>query len=82
MPTPAQIRKAIDDKLLLLWTSIQTKETGYALTHNGRYWQGLITRSILPADGVSELPDVGTKTPTDQPDPWPPALRNTTSSLP
>ena len=81
MATPTQIRKAVDDKLDTLWAAIQSKEENYASSHNGRYWQGLITRSIIPADGASELPDVGTKTPTDQPDPWPLALRNTSMPM-
>lgn len=81
MPTPAQIKQAVDDKLLQLWAAIQSKEDDYASSHRGRYWQGLITHSVLPADGISTLPDVGTKAPTDQPAPWPLALRNTTMPM-
>lgn len=74
--TPAEIRAAIDARLVLLWPTIQTKESNYFSAH-GHYWQGLRTHTILPADGDLVLPNVGTTTPTDQPDPWPVALRST-----
>lgn len=74
MATPAQIRQAVDDRLAALWTAIQNKEAAYYAA-NGKYWQGLRTMSAIPADGATALPDIGTATPTDQPDPWPAALR-------
>lgn len=75
MATPAQIRQAVDDRLAALWTAIQNKEAQYAAAHGGRYWQGRVTHSVIPADGATATPDIGTATPTDQPDPWPLALR-------
>ncbi len=75
MATPAQIRQAVDDRLAALWSAIQTKEAAYAAAHGGRYWQGRRTHSVIPADGGAALPDIGVTTPTDQPDPWPAALR-------
>ena len=74
MATPAQIRQAVDDRLAALWTAIQNKEAAYYAA-NGKYWQGLRTMSAIPADGATALPDIGTATPTDQPDSWPLALR-------
>lgn len=75
MATPAQIRQAVDDRLASLWTAIQNKEAQYAAAHGGRYWQGRVTHSVIPADGATATPDIGTASPTDQPDPWPLALR-------
>lgn len=77
MPTLAQIRTAVDNKLAALWPVVQAKQATYAANHNGRFWQGLVTRSIPPADGATALPDVGQKCPTDQPDPWPSAILTT-----
>ncbi len=75
MATPAQIRDAVDAKLATLWQAVQNKEDAYFQAH-GRYWQGRRTHTVTPADGVETLPNIGTGTPTDQPDPWPLALRN------
>jgi hypothetical protein len=74
MATPAQIRAAVDSRLATLWAAIQAKEQAYFDAH-GHYWQGLRTHSVVPADGETALPNVGTATPTDQADPWPAALR-------
>lgn len=76
MPTAVEVRQAVDNRLANLWNAIQAKEAAY-LAANGRYWQGLRTHSVAPADGATATPDVGTRTPTDQPDPWPAAVRNT-----
>lgn len=76
MATLAQIRTAVDTKLAQLWPGVQAKQDAYAAAHDGRYWQGLITASTIPADGTTVTPDVGNATPTDQPDPWPAALVN------
>ncbi len=48
---------------------------GHLATH-GRYWQGLKSHTVTPADGEEERPDVGAKHPHDQAAEWPPALRN------
>lgn len=78
MATPAQIRDAVDARLATLWAAIQNKEDTYAANHAGRYWQGLRTHTVTPADGVTITPNIGTRTPSDQPDPWPLAIRNAT----
>lgn len=78
--TPSQIRQACDDAVTAAWTAIQNKQDAY-FAANGRYWQGLKTSSVTPADGVTATPDVGTATPADLAgQPWPAAIRS--SSLP
>ncbi len=78
MPTLPQIRDAVDAKLALLWATIQTREDTYAAAHGGRYWQGLLTNSTYPAEGIEVLPDIGTACPTDQLGvPWPVGIRTT-----
>lgn len=75
MPTPAEIRAAVDTRLSNLWSTIQTKQNNYASSHGGRYWQGLRTHVVFPADGLTVLPTVGAMCPTDQPgSPWPNAI--------
>lgn len=75
--TRQQVQDAVDAKLATLWAAIQTKQDAYAAAHGGRYWQGLKTHTVTPADGTETTPDVGTRVPTDQPSVWPSALRNT-----
>jgi hypothetical protein len=78
VPTLAEIRDTVDARLATLGTAIQSREDTYAAAHNGRYWQGIRTHSITPADGNTALPDIGTTCPTDQLGvPWPVAIRNT-----
>jgi hypothetical protein len=78
MATAAQIRSAVDAKLANVWTAIQNKETAYANAHNGRFWQGLKTHTIDPADGATALPTIGGACPSDQAgQPWPSAILTT-----
>lgn len=77
MATLAQVRQAVDTRLAQLWATIQARQDAYAAAHGGRYWQGLRTATITPADGVAALPDVGNATPTDQPQAWPSAILTT-----
>ncbi len=77
MATLQEIKDAVDARLAALWTAIQTKQDAYFLAH-GRYWQGLRTHTILPADGDEALPSVGVSVPSDQADPWPVAIRTAT----
>lgn len=75
MATPAQIRQAVDDRLAALWAAIQNKQDIYAASHGGRYWQGLRTHTITPADESTALPSIGAQCPTDQlGQPWPNAI--------
>lgn len=75
MATLQQIKDQVDAKLATLWTAIQNKEDAY-FTANGRYWQGLLTHSVTPADGTETLPNVGTNAPAYQGSPYPTAIRN------
>lgn len=74
--TLQQIKDQADAKLATLWTAVQNKEAAY-FAANGRYWQGLKTHTVNPADGNETLPNVGTATPYYQSDPYPLAIRNT-----
>lgn len=47
---------------------LATKQAAY-LTRTGRYWQGLISHAIRPAEGVPLAPD-RTRRPTDQVETW------------
>jgi hypothetical protein len=79
MATLQAIRTAVDAKLTALWPTIQAKQDTYAANHNGRYWQGILTHTVTPSDGVESLPDIGTRCPTDQlGDPWPAGIRDVT----
>jgi hypothetical protein len=75
--TPAQIRQQVDDALTAAWAAIQSREDSYATAHSGRYWQGLLSHTAIPADGATATPDVGIRTPTDQPTVWPVGIRST-----
>lgn len=69
MATAAQIRTQVDTALATAWAAIQTRQAAY-LARRGRYWQGLATHTLLPADGLELPPDrLGTR-PTDQPETW------------
>lgn len=73
--TLQQIKDAADAKLATLWTAVQNKEAAYFAANN-RYWQGLLTHSVIPAEGAEVLPNIGTASPSYQNDPYPSALRN------
>lgn len=82
MATLAQIKTAVDNRLITLLGVVATKQTTYAGNHGGHYWQGQKTHSVNPADGNTVLPDIGTTCPVGQPgDPWPLAARNTASEM-
>lgn len=76
MATPQQIKDQVDAKAAQWLPALQNKADTYAANHQGRYWQGLRTHTVTPADGTETVPDVGTRTPSDQPDPYPIGLRN------
>jgi len=78
MPTLQAIKDAVDARLVTIWGLVQTKEAAYAAAHGGRYWQGLRSHAVNPADGALVLPTIGTTCPVGQPgDPWPAAARTT-----
>jgi hypothetical protein len=81
MATPAQIRSAVDTKLAALWAAVQSREDTYFANH-GRYWQGLKTHTVIPADGATATPDIGSAVPYYQAagDAWPSGIL--TQSLP
>lgn len=78
MATLAQIRTAVDTRLTSLWPTIQARQDTY-LSNHGRYWQGLRTHTVNPAEGTPVLPTVGTVVPSyeDPSDAWPAGVRTT-----
>lgn len=78
MATLAQIRAAVDARLVALWPAVVAKQDAYAANHGGRFWQGLVTHGVNPSEGNTALPTIGTLCPSDQlGEPWPVAVRNT-----
>lgn len=73
MATVAQIRTQVDAALTSLWAAIQTHQTAF-FAARGRFWQGLRTASVTPADGATVLPDVGSSKPSYEFQGWPAAL--------
>ena len=81
MATLQQIKDAVDARLASLWGAIQNREDTF-LASNGRYFQGLRTHTVVPSEGNTALPNIGTTTPTDQTgQPWPVAIRNTAMEM-
>lgn len=78
--TPVQIRQAVDDKLAAAWTQLQNRQAAYLGTH-GRYFQGIKTHAVTPADGDETAPAL-TRRPTDQTENWSDAGFNLPATLP
>ncbi len=66
--THASLRERINTLLAQLLRNIALKQNAYYKTH-GRYWQGLLTSTNVPADG-NTLPTVRSLHPTDQIETW------------
>lgn len=56
MPTPDEIRAAIDTLLVACIVEVETKQQQYKAAQD-RHWQGLRTHSTIPADGADTIPD-------------------------
>lgn len=69
MATLAAIKAAIEDFRTTHGPKIVDRQEAYALNHNGRYWQGIITPTVPPDDGATVAAD-WTKKPTDQATHW------------
>lgn len=80
MATREQILAQCDAKLNGLLTALQAQQATYAAQHGGRFWQGQRSHSVTPVDGAEQRPDIGTRAPHDQPEPYPAVIRN--ASLP
>jgi len=70
MATLAQIRTAIDSDLAALWPQIVSRQATYFANH-GRYWQGIITHSVIPSDGNAAPADQLLLTPSYEAEDWP-----------
>lgn len=63
------ILNTVDQHLAQLWPIAKNKQDNYYATH-GHYFQGLLTHSSLPADGLPAALDNALAHPTDQQDSW------------
>lgn len=89
MPTLAQVRDFVDNRLANLWTNQIVPRQNVFFGNRGRYWQGLITTSTtaLPnntaaSTGVIEVtPRLNTR-PTDQSETWADAGFNLEATIP
>ena len=68
--TLQQIRDAIDADLATLWPQVVSRQATY-FTNHGRYWQGIVTHSVIPADGTATAADQLNLAPYYQADAWP-----------
>lgn len=76
MANRRQILDVCDAKLAGIQNSIQAHQDAYAKKHDGKFFQGLRSHSVTPADGAEQRPDIGTRAPADQPEPYPAVIRN------
>lgn len=60
---------AIDAEVAALIPQVQSKQTAFANTHNGRFYQGVRTPVPIPADGADGIIDK-TVHPSDQVEDW------------
>jgi hypothetical protein len=60
----------IDARVVTLWPSWSTLQTTFAGSHSGRYFQGLRTHSVLPADGATVAADQLATHPSYQAETW------------
>lgn len=69
MPTLNQVRTRVDDWLVARWDNVINRQEVYFANH-GKYWQGLITHTSIPAHSTASfgdlLPDRLLTTPSDQ----------------
>ena len=69
MLTLKEVRDKANEILAPIWRAIQDRQAAYYAAH-GCYWQGFITHSAIPADGVDVAPDRLLLHPTDQRETW------------
>lgn len=68
IPVPA-VLNVIDQKIVAMWPVVISKQSNYYANH-GRFFQGLYTHSVTPADGNHSQPDQLFLHPTDQAASW------------
>ena len=54
MAISAELKTKLNTKLTQLYVLIKEKQDDYAKWHNGRHWQGLITKANFP-DGSADI---------------------------
>lgn len=73
MATLAQLRTRVDDWLAARWPTVLARQDAF-FTNRGRYWQGLITHTVIPAHTTAVDADVVADRlamhPTDQAQSW------------
>lgn len=67
--TPQQVRDAIDAVAAQMWPTVIAKQDAYFAAY-GRYFQGLRSHTVTPADGVDAVPDNLSATPYYQAESW------------
>ena len=70
LPTlaPPVLLQQFDTLIALYSPGLLAWQTTYSASRGGRYFQGLQSHSVIPADGTATPPDRLTTRPTDQPD--------------
>ncbi len=73
MATLAQLRTRVDDWLAGFWPTFVARQGNY-LGNRGRYWQGLLTHTVVPAHtnaaNGDSIPDRINVHPSDQFEDW------------
>lgn len=67
--TPAEARTKINNWLTARWPTVVARQDAHFALY-GRYFQGLITHTALPADGEDALPDLLNRAPHYQTETW------------
>ena len=65
---PNTLQTKLDTLLSETAQQVATIQEAYRSAH-GRYWQGLRTHAVIPADGATAAPDLARK-PSDQDESW------------
>ena len=68
MPLPGSLKAQVNTAINSVQTRLATLQGTYQ-AGNGRYWQGILTPTSIPADGNLVAPDLSQK-PTDQVEDW------------
>jgi len=67
-PSPSELMAKVDSLIVQFLPTAISWQTTYSATHGGRFFQGLRSHSVIPADGADVAPDQLASHPTDQAD--------------
>ena len=68
MPLSSALQTKFEKIITDVASDIAPRQIAYKAVH-GRFWQGILTPSVLPKDGVTRAPDKTLK-PSDQDEDW------------